>query len=132
MRALGIDFGTSHTVAAVRDDTGATRSLLFDGSPLLPSAVFLDADGRLLAGGDAVRSARLDPARFEPHPKRRIDPCTRAWPTGLVVIRLHPWRLGAARMRIATCTPHRGNACSLGPRTFVHKDRPAGGPARRA
>jgi len=73
MRALGIDFGTSHTVAAVRDDTGATRSLLFDGSPLLPSAVFLDADGRLLAGGDAVRSARLDPARFEPHPKRRID-----------------------------------------------------------
>jgi molecular chaperone DnaK len=73
MRAVGIDFGTSHTVAAVRDDTGATRPLLFDGSPLLPSAVFLDTDGRLLAGGDAVRPARLEPARFEPHPKRRID-----------------------------------------------------------
>lgn len=73
MRALGIDFGTSHTVAAVRDDAGSSRPLLFDGSPLLPSAVFLDTDGRLLAGGDAVRSARLDPARFEPHPKRRID-----------------------------------------------------------
>jgi molecular chaperone DnaK (HSP70) len=73
MRALGIDFGTSHTVAAVRDGSGAGRPLLFDGSPLLPSGVYLDPGGTLVAGREAARAARLDPARFEPHPKRRVD-----------------------------------------------------------
>lgn len=73
MRLLGIDFGTSNTVAMVRTGTGRARPLLFDGSPLLPSAVYLNPDGRLLVGRDAERSARLDPARFEPNPKRRVD-----------------------------------------------------------
>jgi hypothetical protein len=45
----------------------------FESSFLLPSAVFADTDGRLLVGRDAERSARLDPASFEPNPKRRID-----------------------------------------------------------
>jgi molecular chaperone DnaK (HSP70) len=73
MRVLGIDFGTSNTVAMVRAGAGRARPLLFDASPLLPSAVYLDLDGRLVAGRDAERSARMDPARFEPNPKRRID-----------------------------------------------------------
>ncbi|GAA4726488.1 Hsp70 family protein [Phytohabitans rumicis] len=73
MRVLGIDFGTSNTVAMVRAADGRARPLLFDGSPLLPSAVYLNPDGRLLVGRDAERSARLDPARFEPNPKRRVD-----------------------------------------------------------
>jgi molecular chaperone DnaK len=73
MRVLGIDFGTSNTVAMVRGADGRARPLLFDGSPLLPSAVYLNPDGRLLVGRDAERSARLDPARFEPNPKRRVD-----------------------------------------------------------
>ena len=73
MRAVGVDFGTSHTVAVVAVDGAPARPLLFDGSPLLPSAAFLDPAGRLVAGSDAVRAARLDPARFEPNPKRRID-----------------------------------------------------------
>jgi molecular chaperone DnaK len=82
MRLLGIDFGTSNTVAMVRTTahahaaartTGPARPLLFDGSPLLPSAVYLGTDGRLLVGRDAERSARFDPARFEPNPKRRVD-----------------------------------------------------------
>ncbi|GIF62915.1 hypothetical protein Ais01nite_09500 [Asanoa ishikariensis] len=73
MRAVGIDFGTSHTVAVVAVDDAPPRPLLFDGSPLLPSAVFLKESGRLVAGSDAVRAARLDPARFEPNPKRRVD-----------------------------------------------------------
>jgi molecular chaperone DnaK len=71
--ALGIDFGTSNTVAVVRAPDGRTRALLVDGSPLLPSAVFAERDGGLVAGGDALYSARLDPGRFEPNPKRRID-----------------------------------------------------------
>src|SRR5581483_6188324 len=48
----------------------------FDGSPLLPSAVYATPDGRLLAGPDAERAATLDAARLEPNPKRRIDDTT--------------------------------------------------------
>ena len=70
---LGIDFGTSHTTAILRWPDGHARPMLFDGSPLLPSAVYAETDGTLLVGRDAVHAARLDPARFEPNPKRRID-----------------------------------------------------------
>lgn len=71
--ALGIDFGTSNTVAVARWPDGRARPILVDGSPLLPSAVYADAKGDLLVGRDAVHSARLEPARFEPNPKRRVD-----------------------------------------------------------
>ena len=71
--ALGVDFGTSNTVAVARWPDGRARPILVDGSPLLPSAVFADSDGNLLVARDAVHSARLDPARFEPNPKRRVD-----------------------------------------------------------
>ncbi|WP_432836334.1 ABC transporter substrate-binding protein [Dactylosporangium sp. CA-092794] len=70
---LGIDFGTSNTVAVLRWPDGRTKPLLFDGSPLLPSAVYVNADGTILTGRDAVHSARLQPHRFEPYPKRRIE-----------------------------------------------------------
>ncbi len=36
---LAVDFGTSNTVAVIRRADGRVQSLLFDGSPLLPSAV---------------------------------------------------------------------------------------------
>ncbi|GIE27452.1 hypothetical protein Ait01nite_004970 [Actinoplanes italicus] len=71
--ALGVDFGTSNTVAVARWPDGRARPILVDGSPLLPSAVFADSEGNVLVGRDAVHSARLDPARFEPNPKRRVD-----------------------------------------------------------
>src|SRR3954468_24029492 len=70
---LAIDYGTLTTVAFLCWPDGRIRPLLFDDSPLLPSAVYLEPDGRLLTGRDAVRSARFDPARFEANPKRRID-----------------------------------------------------------
>ncbi|HLL67207.1 MAG TPA: Hsp70 family protein [Micromonosporaceae bacterium] len=70
---LGVDFGTSNTVAVVRWPDGRARPLLFDGSPLLPSAVYAEPSGTIVVGRDAVHSARLDPSRFEPNPKRRID-----------------------------------------------------------
>ncbi|GIJ43492.1 hypothetical protein Val02_03780 [Virgisporangium aliadipatigenens] len=70
---LGIDYGTSNTVAVLARPDGPARPLLFDGSPLLPSAVYLDTDGGLLVGRAAVHSARRDPARYEPNPKRGID-----------------------------------------------------------
>jgi molecular chaperone DnaK len=71
--ALGVDFGTSNTVAVARWPDGRARPILVDGSPLLPSAVYAEPGGSLAVGRDAVHSARLDPARFEPNPKRRID-----------------------------------------------------------
>ncbi|MFI6023957.1 Hsp70 family protein [Amycolatopsis magusensis] len=73
MRELAVDFGTSNTVAALRTQGGPARLLLFDGWPVLPSAVLRGRDGTLVVGQEALRGARLDPARFEPHPKERID-----------------------------------------------------------
>jgi molecular chaperone DnaK (HSP70) len=79
---LGIDFGTTHTVAALTRPDGRIQPLLFASSPLLSSAVFAEPDGRLLTGQDAERGARLDPSRYEPNVKRRIDEGTR--PVGRV------------------------------------------------
>ncbi|MEU4213968.1 Hsp70 family protein [Actinoplanes sp. NPDC026623] len=70
---LGVDLGTSHTVAMLRWPDGRTRPLLFDGRPLLPSAVYLDTTGRLHVGRDAVRLGQAEPGRLEPNPKRHVD-----------------------------------------------------------
>ena len=70
---LGIDFGTSHTVAVLRRADGRVEALMFGGTALLPSGVAAGRDGVLAVGADAAHSARTDPASFEPHPKRRID-----------------------------------------------------------
>jgi len=71
--AVAIDLGSSNTVAILRWADGRTRPLLFDGRPVLPSAVFVAADGAIHAGRDAERMAQLDPASYDPNPKRRID-----------------------------------------------------------
>lgn len=73
MITLSIDFGTSNTVAALERPGRAPHTLEFEGSGLLPSAVFLADDHTLLVGREALRSARIDPSRFEANPKRRID-----------------------------------------------------------
>ncbi|WP_433218817.1 Hsp70 family protein [Dactylosporangium sp. CS-047395] len=70
---FAVDLGTSNTVAVVDRGDGSPRPLLFDGSPLLPSAVFADASGGLLVGRDAERHMMTDAARFEPNPKGRVD-----------------------------------------------------------
>jgi molecular chaperone DnaK (HSP70) len=69
---LGIDFGTSNTVAVLA--LGRRLQVVrFDGHLFMPSAVFLPDNGVLAVGRDAERPARLAPERFEPNPKRRID-----------------------------------------------------------
>ena len=70
---LGIDFGTTHTVATLTRPDGRVQPLLFASSPLLLSAVYAEPGGRVLTGRDAQRSARLDASRYEPNVKRRID-----------------------------------------------------------
>lgn len=71
--AVGIDLGTSNTVALIRRPDGRTRPVLFDGQPILASAVFLDDRGAVHVGRDAQRLAQVDPSRYEPNPKRRVD-----------------------------------------------------------
>lgn len=73
---LGIDLGTSHTVAVIRWPDGRARPLLVDGAPVMPSAVFMDESGHIHVGRDAQRLAQTDPARFEPNPKQRIADST--------------------------------------------------------
>ncbi|MGY0231961.1 Hsp70 family protein [Longispora urticae] len=70
---LGIDFGTSNTVAMLADGDGVARPLFVDGSPVLPSAVWADPDGALLVGHDALYAGRTRPEALEPNPKQRID-----------------------------------------------------------
>jgi molecular chaperone HscA len=75
---LAIDLGTSHTVAVVRRTGQPPRVLLVDGLPLFPSGVFAGSvtdpsDGALHTGRDAERLAQVQPERYEPHPKRRVD-----------------------------------------------------------
>ncbi|MFF1608168.1 Hsp70 family protein [Amycolatopsis sp. NPDC058278] len=73
MDVLSIDFGTSSTVGVLSAFGRGPRAIEVDGSVTMPSAVYVNDDGLLVVGQDAERRARLDPSRFEPNPKRRID-----------------------------------------------------------
>ncbi|MFY1688242.1 Hsp70 family protein [Plantactinospora sp. WMMB782] len=70
---LGIDFGTYNTVAVLAPAGREPRPLLFDGSPLLRSAVCADTGARLLVGQDALHTALSLPQSYEPYPKRCVD-----------------------------------------------------------
>ncbi|MBE8524330.1 Hsp70 family protein [Amycolatopsis sp. H6(2020)] len=73
MDVLSIDFGTSSTVGVLSAFGRGPRAIEVDGSVTMSSAVYLNDDGLLVVGQDAERRARLEPGRFEPNPKRRID-----------------------------------------------------------
>ncbi|GAA2968173.1 Hsp70 family protein [Actinokineospora diospyrosa] len=73
MRVLSVDLGTSNTVAVLSAHGRPPRVIEVDGATTMPSAVYANEDGGLVVGRDAERRARLDPARFEPNPKRRVD-----------------------------------------------------------
>jgi actin-like ATPase involved in cell morphogenesis len=73
VNVLSVDLGTSNTVAVLSAHGRPPRVVDVDGSSMMPSAVFAAEDGNLVVGRDAERRARLDPARFEPNPKRRVD-----------------------------------------------------------
>jgi hypothetical protein len=73
VRVLSVDLGTSNTVAVLSAHGRPPRVVEVDGSATMPSAIFAGEDGGLVVGRDAERRARLDPSRFEPNPKRRVD-----------------------------------------------------------
>jgi hypothetical protein len=70
---LGVDLGTSNTVAMLARPDGRIEPLLFNGAPTLPSCVCVTDSGDLAVGPDAVHSAAGRPECFEPYPKQRID-----------------------------------------------------------
>jgi hypothetical protein len=71
---LGVDFGTSHTVAVLCWPDGRTRPLLFDGTPQLSSAVFAAVDGRLRSGRAVLR--RRSMGRHGRHAGRPVKVCS--------------------------------------------------------
>lgn len=86
MRILSVDLGTSNTVAVLSAHGRPPRVVEVDGSATMPSAVFAEEGGTLVVGRDAERRARLDPTRFEPNPKRRVDEQTLLLGTDVVPV----------------------------------------------
>src|SRR5882724_2689377 len=70
---VAVDFGTSSTCIAVSVNGRAPEVVAIDGRPVMSSAVYAATDGTLFVGMEAERQAAVDPSRFEPNPKRRID-----------------------------------------------------------
>jgi type VII secretion-associated protein (TIGR03931 family) len=70
---VAVDFGTSSTCVVVSRNGRDPQVVVVDGQPLIASAVYAASDGTLFVGQEAERQAAMDPSRYEPNPKRRID-----------------------------------------------------------
>jgi actin-like ATPase involved in cell morphogenesis len=86
VNVLSVDLGTSNTVAVLSAHGRPPRVVEVDGSATMPSAVFAAEDGTIVVGREAERRARLDPSRFEPNPKRRVDEGTLLLGTTVVTV----------------------------------------------
>ena len=62
---LLIDFGTSFTKAAIADDDGRTELVELDGALAMPSGIWAESNGKLVAGLAARRQAKLAPERWD-------------------------------------------------------------------
>jgi Hsp70 protein/Carboxypeptidase regulatory-like domain len=69
---LGIDYGTTYTVAAVHQGD-RTEALDLDGQQRFPSAVFLESETNIVVGMAAERRGAVSPERLERTPKRYLD-----------------------------------------------------------
>jgi hypothetical protein len=67
---LLIDFGTSFTKAAIADDDGRTELVELDGGLAMPSGIWAESNGKLVAGLAAQRQAKLAPERWDRAPGR--------------------------------------------------------------
>ncbi|HWD05540.1 MAG TPA: type VII secretion-associated protein [Amycolatopsis sp.] len=70
---VAVDFGTSSTCVVASVNGREPQVVVVDGQPLMSSAVYAAADGTLFVGQEAERQAAVDPSRYEPNSKRRID-----------------------------------------------------------
>jgi molecular chaperone DnaK len=70
---LGIDLGTTNTVAAVSVDNGPTQLLTLGAqTPEIPSLVFLNDQGEIVAGDVAAELGAADPSLMIPDPRRHL------------------------------------------------------------
>jgi actin-like ATPase involved in cell morphogenesis len=70
---LGIDFGTSYTVAAIATEGSVTIvDVESNGRSRMPSSVFISQEGEILVGTAAQHQAVFAPERYEPTPKRAL------------------------------------------------------------
>lgn len=84
---LGIDFGTTYTVAAVAQGGIVTvLDVESSGHSRLPSCVFVNPDGQILTGSSAQHQAAFNPERYEPTPKRSFGEGELFLGDGLVLI----------------------------------------------
>ena len=72
MYALGVDLGTTWTAAAVWQDGRAETVALGDRAHTIPSVVFVEADGRAVAGEAAQRQRSFAPGHAAVEFKRRF------------------------------------------------------------
>lgn len=70
---VAVDFGTSSTCIAVSVRGREPQVVVVDGQPLMSSAIYVAHDGTVFVGQEADRQAAVDPSRYEPNPKRRVD-----------------------------------------------------------
>jgi hypothetical protein len=69
---LLIDFGTSFTRAAIADQDGRIVPIELDGALTIPSGVWAESSGKLVAGISAQRQAELAPERWDRAPGRSL------------------------------------------------------------
>ena len=72
---LALDFGTTATAAAIRSADGSVSALMLaeSAASTMPSSVFAEDDGHLVAGTEADNEAEIRLDSYEPTPKRRVD-----------------------------------------------------------
>lgn len=72
---LGIDFGTSNTVAAYTGGiSGAIEDVaLTEQGKAMPSAVFVESPDAVMVGDSAIKRAETNPAGYLPSPKRVVS-----------------------------------------------------------
>jgi hypothetical protein len=69
---LLIDFGTSFTRAAIADEDGRIVPIELDGALTIPSGIWAEPGGKLVAGAAAQRQAKLAPERWDRAPGRSL------------------------------------------------------------
>ena len=81
---LAVDFGTSNTAAAHVGRAGVETLPLSHHGNLMPSAVFVESSGTVLAGEVAVHRGQAEPVQLIPAPKRHVGQGTVRVGTGEV------------------------------------------------
>lgn len=84
---LAVDFGTSNTVAVIKDRQDARAVQFADGNPSFPSGVYVDDDGQLISGLGAFNLRLIHPRRYFAGVKRAV---TEGAPTIPLARRMFP------------------------------------------